>query len=91
MQAPLLDMAVHSQELSRPLHAVQRCAADVWKVFSDEVRRALAAGEESPEVSRRLSKTEEKRVQAPLLRLRQACCHPQVRLPSSRGPPQLRG
>jgi hypothetical protein len=74
----------------RALHAAQRCAADVWKVFSDEVRRALAAGEDSPEVTRRLSKIEEKRVQAPLLRLRQACCHPQVRLQSPRAPPQLR-
>ena len=84
-------MALHSHELSRPIYAVQRCAADVWKVFSDEVRRALAVGEDSPEVMRRLSKEEEKRVQAPLLRLRQACCHPQVRLQTSRGPPQPRG
>ena len=58
---------------------MQGCAADVSRVISKDLQRALAAGEDTPEGSRRLNKKEEKNILRPLLRLRQACCHPQVR------------
>ena len=55
------------------------------RVISKDLQRALAAGEDTPEGARRLTKKEEKSILHPLLRLRQACCHPQVR-PASTPP-----
>ena len=43
------------------------------------LQAALSAGEDTREGRRRLTKVEEKKILAPLLRLRQACCHPQAR------------
>ena len=65
---------------------MQGCAAAVSRVISKDLQRALAGGEDTPEGARRLTKKEEKSILHPLLRLRQACCHPQVRpaSPSSR-------
>ena len=58
---------------------VQGCAAAVTRMIPKELQKALAAGEDTPEGARRLTKKEEKSILHPLLRLRQACCHPQVR------------
>ena len=60
-------------------HNVQRCAAEVSRAVPKSLQAALSAGEDTREGRRRLTKVEEKRILAPLLRLRQACCHPQVR------------
>ncbi len=48
------------------------------RMIPKELQKALAAGEDTPEGARRLTKKEEKSILHPLLRLRQACCHPQV-------------
>ncbi len=72
---------------------MQGCAAAVTRVISKELQKALAAGEDTPEGARRLTKKEEKSILHPLLRLRQACCHPQVRpapdLPFAQAPVHL--
>ena len=57
---------------------VQSCAANARHVLPAGLLAALAAGGDSPEAGRRLSHSEEKSLLPPLLRLRQACCHPQV-------------
>ena len=72
-----------TSSILEPAHAdtapMQGCAAAVTRVISKELQKALAAGEDTPEGARRLTKKEEKSILHPLLRLRQACCHPQVR------------
>ncbi|CAK0735069.1 hypothetical protein CVIRNUC_000523 [Coccomyxa viridis] len=56
----------------------KRCAAEVSRAVPKSLQEALSAGEDTREGRRRLTKVEEKKILAPLLRLRQACCHPQV-------------
>jgi len=58
---------------------VQGCAAEVSRLLPDTLKDALAAGEDTKQGARRLTEKEQKRILHPLLRLRQACCHPQVR------------
>ena len=84
VQGSLDWMAGSVDQIAEPpldpeLHDVQRCAAEVSRAVPKSLQEALSAGEDTREGRRRLTKVEEKKILAPLLRLRQACCHPQVR------------
>jgi hypothetical protein len=57
---------------------LQSCATNARAVLPAALLAALAAGEASEEAGRKLDQREEARLLPPLLRLRQACCHPQV-------------
>ncbi|CAL8467045.1 g6581 [Coccomyxa elongata] len=56
----------------------QECAAKARAVLPTELLTALEAGRAGDEAFRRLTQAEEKSLLKSLLRLRQACCHPQV-------------
>ncbi|EIE26712.1 hypothetical protein COCSUDRAFT_59229 [Coccomyxa subellipsoidea C-169] len=58
------------------LHA--DCASKARAVLPAELLAALEAGRAGDEAFRRLTRAEEKSLLGNLLRLRQACCHPQV-------------
>lgn len=62
----------------------QECLADARKALPARALAATAAGRAAGrgEGDRPLTVREQKQLLAPLLRLRQACCHPQVRLAS---------
>ena len=85
VQGSLEWMAGSVNQIAEPpvdpskLHDVQRCAAEVSRAVPKSLQEALSAGEDTREGRRRLTKVEQKKILAPLLRLRQACCHPQAR------------
>ncbi len=59
----------------------QDCASKARAVLPAELLAALEAGRAGDEAFRRLTRAEEKSLLGNLLRLRQACCHPQVPTP----------
>lgn len=69
----------------------QSCAAEARDVLSADLRAAIDAEQRGAPgggaAQRRLTRDEERQLLPRLLRLRQACCHPQVRGRSTAGPP----
>lgn len=59
----------------------QECVAKARAVLPAGLLAALDAGNASEEASRRLDQLEQRSFLSHLLRLRQACCHPQVPYP----------
>ena len=74
-------------EQFRPLR-VARCHAQVCSNKArDVLPRELLTGAADGDADRPLTQRETKQLMVPLIRLRQACCHPQARhLPCSRHP-----
>lgn len=57
---------------------VQDCAARAQRMLPASLLAGVAAGTAGEESYRHLTYKEEKVLLQPILRLRQACCHPQV-------------
>lgn len=59
-------------------NTLQDCVNDARSLLTARALSATAAGQAAAVGDRRLTRREEQKLLAPLLRLRQACCHPQV-------------
>ena len=72
------DNSAYGDGVHQGVHGEQNCAAKARAVLPTELLTALEAGRAGDEAFRRLTRAEEKSLLGSLLRLRQACCHPQV-------------